>query len=144
MAWFAVKTFYRSKPVGRPRNPDRHHRPGIAAIEERVVLFRAKDGRSAIRKARRDGAKYAKATATVNLYYQKVVVKVLKYAEAYKMFDEPADGAEVFSSIEIVSIKESPTSILRRKVGHTSDLVTAPMFIAGRLTEELRERGVAI
>jgi hypothetical protein len=132
MAWFAVKTFYRSKPVGRPRNPDRHHRPGVAAIEERVVLFRAKDGRSAIRKARRDGAKYAKATATVNLYYQKVVVKLLKYAEAYKMFDLPADGMEVFSSIEIVSVKESPTSILRRKVGRTSDLVTAPMFIAGR------------
>ena len=68
----------------------------------------------------------------MNLYYQKVVVKLLKHAEAYKMFDVPAEGAEVFSSIEIVSVKESPTSILRRKVGHTTDLVTAPMFIAGR------------
>ena len=114
MEWFAVKTLYRSTPSGKPRGRDKKYRSGIAALEERMVLFRAKDGASAIRKAMAEARKYAKSNPCTNVYGQKVTTVALEFAEAYEMFDEPADGAEIFSFIQIIPARLSESAIIQR------------------------------
>ena len=139
MPWFAGKTFLRVRPTGRAKRRDSHYRSRLAAIEERIVLFRAKDGDAAIKKARAEAKKYAKAARAKNVYGQDVVTEVSGYTEAFQMFDHPADGAELFSSIEIVSTTESESAIVQRKVGEASDVSTARLFIARRISERLTE-----
>jgi hypothetical protein len=54
--------------------------------------------------------------------------------------DKPADGAELFSSIELVPTAETPRAILARKVGRPTSVHESQMFIAGWITEMLREK----
>ena len=139
MPWFAVRTFIRSKPTGRAKERDDAFRPGIASIEERIVLFQARTGKSALTKGRAEAERYAREQTT-NTYGQRVIKTVLPFAETYELFDDPANGTEVFSSIEIIDSSETTSRILRRKVGDASDIKTAKMFISGRITKELEER----
>jgi Domain of unknown function (DUF4288) len=140
MPWFAVKTFLRSRPKGRPRARDEHYRAGLAAIEERVVLFRARSGASAIRKAKKEATRYIRDSRCINVYGQEVVAEMLSHVEAYEMFEPPDDGEELFSSTEIVRDTESHASIIARKVGEEAGPSTARLFIAGRIADELSER----
>ena len=140
MPWFAVKTFLRMRPTGAPKRRDETYRAGLAAVEERVVLFRAKDADAAIKKGRAEAAKYAKAGRTRNVYGQSVITEMLGYSETFELFEDPADGVELFSSIEIVPAAESPSSIVRRRVGEAASPSTARLFIAGRISEKLNEQ----
>jgi hypothetical protein len=139
MPWFAVKTFLRTRPTGAPKRRDHTYRAGLAAVEERVVLFRAKDAGAAIKKGRAEAAKYAKASRTRNVYGQSVTTEMLGYTETFELFEDPAEGAELFSSIEVVPAAESPSSIVRRKVGEPASRSTARLFIAARISEKLNE-----
>ncbi|HEY0158062.1 MAG TPA: DUF4288 domain-containing protein [Thermoanaerobaculia bacterium] len=100
---------------------------GLSSIEERVVLFRARNGDSAIRKALREGRRYCAGSASTNVYGQRVVTELLEYAVAHELDEDPAEGTEVFSDIEVA--------------GAEAGADTARMFIAGwiekRLAEEL-------
>jgi uncharacterized protein DUF4288 len=140
MAWFAVRTFLRSRPVGRPKRRDATYRAGVAAIEERIVLVRAKNADAALKKGRSEALEYARSARVTNVYGQTVVRELLHYVEAYEMFDDPGDGAEVFSSIEIVSARESEASVVRRKAGESASAKTARLFIAGSIAEQLNDR----
>jgi hypothetical protein len=140
MAWFAVRSFYRSSPRGRPRQRDTRFVPGVVAIEERIVLFQARNADGALRKATAEADRYASDAHKTNIYGQRVFVERIPYLESYQLFDEPANGVEVYSSIETTSRRESTNSILRRKLGNRSGADTAAMFIAGRITSELRSR----
>jgi len=63
--WFAVKTLYRTRVVGRPARRDAAYDGDANVVEERVVLFRARSFDDAIRKAEREARAYARAlTAT--------------------------------------------------------------------------------
>ena len=53
MPWFAVKTFLRALPTGAPKRRDKTYRAGLAAVEERVVLFRAKTPRQQSKRVER-------------------------------------------------------------------------------------------
>ena len=139
MPWFCVRTFIRSKPTGRATSPDGRLIKNIAAIEERIVLFKARNADVALRKGRREAEKYAEAE-TVNVYGQRVVNTLLRYVEAYEMFDDPGDGVEAFSSIEIVGSSETPRQILKRRVGETSDPRTGRMFMSGKIARDLDDR----
>jgi polysaccharide deacetylase 2 family uncharacterized protein YibQ len=144
MAWFAVKTLYRSAASGRPQARDEKYRAGVASLEERVVLFRARDGKSAIRKALAEAGKYAKANSRTNVYGQEITMTPLEFAEVHQLFDEPGDGVEVFSLIQIIPSRMTPPAIIERVAGEAPTNETAPMFIAGFLTEALRDDGVDI
>ena len=138
--WFGVKTFYRTRIVGRPSGRDQDYLPGLAGVEERVVLFRARDGQSAIRKARREGERYCADLRYENVYGQQVLTELLAYAEAYELENDPGDGTEVFSAIEIIDSREAQASILSRKVGREAGRETARMFIEGTLTRSLDDQ----
>ena len=139
MPWFAVRTFIHSKPFGRATSVDARFIRNIAAVEERVVLFRARNANAALRKGLREAEKYASGN-TVNVYGQRVIETPLRYAEAYEMFDDPGDGVEVFSSIEIVRSSETPRQILKRRVGETSSPRTGRMFMSGEIAQGLDDR----
>ena len=144
MEWFAVKTLYRSTPLGKPRGRDEKYKPGVGSLEERVVLFRARDGKSAIRKALAEAKKYSKENLRTNVYGQEVAMVPLEFAEAHQLLDEPGDGVEVFSLIQIVPSRTSDSAIISRVAGEPPGNDTARMFIAGFLTEALVEDGVDI
>jgi hypothetical protein len=144
MKWFAVKTLCRTWPSGRPRARDRSYTPGLAAIEERIVLIRAKDGPSAIRKGLREAERYAKGPRTTNVYGQRISTEVLRFAQSYELSDQPADGVEVFSAIEIVSSRESASATIRRKAGRSSGPEVLPVFVAGFITTRLRAAGAIV
>jgi hypothetical protein len=140
MPWFAVKTFLRTRPTGSPKRRDKTYRGGLAAVEERIVLFRSKNADAAIKKGRAEAAKYAKAARTKNVYGQNVITEMLGYTETFELFEDPADGAELFSSIEIVAAEESPSALVRRKVGDPASRSTARLFVAGRISKKLDEQ----
>ena len=143
MAWFAVRTLFRTRLVGRARHRDAYYRPGLAAIEDRVVLFRTKDGASALRRARAEARKYAKAGKRLNAYGQRVITEPLGYAEAYELESKPGDGAETFSAIELTDAREPASTIIARKVGEPSGPPMARLFIAGDITRRLDQAGAS-
>jgi Domain of unknown function (DUF4288) len=112
----------------------------LSSIEERVVLFRARTGESALNKGRAEAEKYAKEVRMVNVYGQQLKSELLPYIEAYELFEEPGNGVEVFSSLEITRSSESSRRIITRKIGTPAGASTARMFIAGRITKDLEDR----
>ena len=58
MSWFSVKTFFRTRATGRPKYRDKNYRAGLVAVEERIVIVRAKNGDAAIAKGRKEAARY--------------------------------------------------------------------------------------
>jgi hypothetical protein len=101
LSWFGVKTLFRTRAIGPPGVVDGAFDPGIVLIEERIVLFRAKGFADAITRAETEGRRYAKAVHR-NPYGQKVVTRYLESCDAFKLFDSPAAGVEVFSSTMLV------------------------------------------
>lgn len=85
MKWFSVRSVYRSKGT----------LDGSELYEERVVLFRAEDFDDAIAKAEADAAEYVDGLDS----------EVLPLFQAHWLFDDPADGVEVFSLMRVSDLK---------------------------------------
>lgn len=139
MAWFAVRSFLRTRLVGRARYRDASYRPGLCAVEDRIVLFRAKNGATALRRARAEARAYAKVTKWSNAYGQRIVMESLEYADAYELESKPMDGAEIFSAVEFTAGREARSAMIARKVGTPSGPPFARMFIADDIARELDE-----
>ena len=75
--WYGIRTVY--EHVSRKQGQDRLY-------EERIVLIRAGSFEEAL----------AKAEAEANSYATEGV-RFLNYSTAFRLFDPPTDGAEVFS-----------------------------------------------
>ncbi len=75
--WFSVRSVYRHPDVDEGRE----------VYEERVVLFNADDFDAAIALAESEAADYVEDTDN----------EVLPLFQAHWLFDDPADGGEVFS-----------------------------------------------
>ena len=114
--WYGVKTLYRAAPAGRARGTDRFYSADVTLVEERVIVVRARTGDGAIRKAEVEAKRYA-TKSHHNPYGQRVRTKYLGYVDAYHMFDELQEGAEVFSDTEVVSRKVSDQAIVYRQLG---------------------------
>jgi hypothetical protein len=78
--WYAVRCVFASET-----GPD-----GITTYEERVTLWRAGDLDEAIAQAETEALVYA---ATI----EEAPVTYLGLAQAFHLFDEPGEGAEIFS-----------------------------------------------
>jgi hypothetical protein len=101
MPWFAARTLYHTVPVGRPRQVDRSYHATIAGVEERIVLFHARNGAAALQQAKAEGRKYASTAGYRNRYGQRAVTKRLRWVETYELDERPGHAAEIFSAIEI-------------------------------------------
>jgi hypothetical protein len=83
--WYGVRTVY-----------EHTHRKidGVRLFEERIVLVRAGTQDAALLKAEQEAARYASEG-----------VEYVEYAVCFEMFDEPTDGAEVFSLMRTSRLK---------------------------------------
>src|SRR5438309_1973361 len=136
MTWFAVRTFFRTRIVGRARKIDSQFVRGIAGIEDRIVVLRARNRKSALEKATASARKYARDNRWKNCYHQDIITEMLPVSYSYELDDNIEDGSEVYSNTEIVRAGESNKSIIGRKLGLSSRPV-ANMFIASSVAEVL-------
>jgi len=123
LIWYGVKTLFRTRATGRPRDVDSAFDPSIDLIEERVVLFRAKGFDDAIARAENEARCYAADTHR-NPYGQKVVTQYLGACDAFELFDSPAVGVEVFSSTTLVPSTDRRRALVDRWFGapeHSAD-----------------------
>ncbi|MGI4894847.1 MAG: DUF4288 domain-containing protein [Janthinobacterium lividum] len=97
--WVAVRCIFRSQAEGHD---------GEAVFEERVTLWRDADVDRAIEKAEAEAQAYASETTCS----PERVTEYLGLAQAYSLFDEPSDGAEVFSVMRTSGLP--PTAYLDR------------------------------
>jgi hypothetical protein len=116
LSWFGVKTLFRSRAVGSPRTFDSAFDPDVDCVEERVVLFRARTFDDAIARAETEARRYAKTTHR-NPYGQAVVTRYLGSCDAFKLFEAPAAGIEVFSSMVLVPATEGRRALVDRWFG---------------------------
>ncbi len=116
LRWFGVKTLYRTSALGRPKATDRYYDPLTALLEERVVLFKARNFDEAIRKAEREAGSYTKSSH-LNPYGQKVKTVYLGHVDAFELFDPPAQGVEVFSSTDLIRKRTDMRTVTERKLG---------------------------
>jgi hypothetical protein len=98
--WFAVRCVFRSGwPEPSPDDPPGHD------YEERITLWRASSAEEAIAKAEAEAQDYA---STI----EEAPSEFLGLSQSYELFDNPEDGAEVFS-------------LIRRSVLNPEDYLTA-------------------
>ena len=77
--WYAVRCVFRSIVE-----------VGVTTYEERVTLWQAGSTTEAIERAEAEAEEYAAAIEDVEVEYT-------GFAQCFHLFDEPADGAEIFS-----------------------------------------------
>ena len=93
LSWFAVRCVFRNAWPPEAQ----------AAYEERITLWQAVSFETAIERAEQEALEYAALIEDSPAEY-------LGLAQAYHLFDAPADGAEVFSLIRASRL--SPESYL--------------------------------
>lgn len=98
--FFAAKTLYLYEVTGTSKVKKQKPDTKFIMIEERVVLFEAKDFETAIKKAEKEAKSY-ESTHT-NPYKQKVKIKYLNCVDVYEVYDDLADGCEVYSTTNLL------------------------------------------
>lgn len=109
--WYGVKTLYRTRTIGRPRKVDANYDREGTLVEERVVLFRARNFDEAMDKAEAEAKRYASAFTPRNRYGQRIRQQYLGCADAFVIDGAPAVGCEVFSSTRVVPDSVSDASL---------------------------------
>jgi hypothetical protein len=127
LAWFGVKTLYRTQALGKPAARDRHFDPSLTLVEERVVLVRARNHDDAIRKAEQQARKYAAFVTWRNPYGQRLRVRYVGACRSYELFDPPRAGAEVYSDTFLVKRAVSDPKLIASRV-----LVTESRTLASK------------
>jgi hypothetical protein len=88
----------------------------MTLVEERIVLFKARDGDEAIQQAERE-ARHDARDMHINPYGQKVITRYLGACDAYEMFEAPGAEHEVFSTTQVVTKKVTDRQIVNQRVG---------------------------
>ena len=118
VAWYGVKTLFRTAAVGKPTARDDAYDARVTLVEERVVLLKARGFGAAIRAAEGEARRYARRRH-VNPYGQRVVRRYLGACNAFELFEAPGVRAEVFSMTEVVPRRVSDRTVVDRRLGHT-------------------------
>ena len=116
MPLYSVQTLYLTLTKGKPSKPHKACLKNPQLVEKRVVLFKARNVASAINKAEKEAIKYEKYVH-INVFGQKVVTKYLGWIGWHLLFDEPAEGVEIFSLSEARSERQTERAILREALG---------------------------
>ncbi len=114
--WYGVKTAFRTIAGGSPTSKDADFDNDATLVEERIVLVRARTFDHAIAKGESEANKYA-AGKHRNSYGQTVRTRYLGSIDAFELFDEPAAGAEVFSTTEVISAAVSDNDVVDQYFG---------------------------
>lgn len=106
MHLFSVKSLYKWKIEG-----ESHFN-----LEERIVLFFAKNFEAAISKAEKEAKKHAKSSYT-NIDGKKVTLVDLAFFDAHAVEDgDLGDGKEIFSSSTLINSKLSDKQLIAKAI----------------------------
>jgi hypothetical protein len=111
--WFAVKSLLRSEAIGKPRTTKYPYDPKLTMVEERIVIFRARNEREAIKKAEREARRNLCRRAK-NMFGETITHRLIRSFDVYPLDCVPSDGAEVFYLWRAVS-KDVPDKRVAQK-----------------------------
>ena len=94
--WHSVRCVFQAS-TDTPSGPG-DLAPGESAYEERITLWRTDSADEAIERAETEALVYASGNG----------VEYLGMAQSYRLADEPAEGAEVFSLIRRSTLEPGP------------------------------------
>jgi len=118
LVWYGVRTLFRVVAAGKPKSPDKYFDPNSTLLEDRVVLFQARDFDDAIRQAEKEAKDYSRTIKFVNVYGQPVRMRFLGAIDAYQIFDHPVtSGCEVYSSTTIIPRAGSDSRVVKERFG---------------------------
>ncbi|MFW2331193.1 MAG: DUF4288 domain-containing protein [Nitrospinota bacterium] len=120
MKWFGVKTIYMTTATGKATLPYvRTFEPSSVRIEERVVLFKARNIESAIKKGEREAEKYANTESKhISPYLQTVRTRYVGCCDAYMLDDKLGNGQKkVYSATEVRLTKPTKAELESTKLG---------------------------
>lgn len=98
--WFAVKTLYFQEAKGAVKGKDKNYSKTAVALEERIVLFQAKNFKKAAALGEKEAKKHAKLSFK-NAYGEKVTTTYSGFYDCVMCSKKPADGIEVYSLKDI-------------------------------------------
>lgn len=119
--WFAVKSLYRVSAKGAPQGRDAAFDPDMTLVEERVVLFRARNHDEAIARAEKEALDYCTDAPFRNPYGQTVVHRSLSAFDSFELFNPPASGREVYSRTEVLPRSVSDAAVAVALLGPARD-----------------------
>lgn len=122
--WFSIKSLYQSKVIGKPQKTDNCYDSTLSLVEERIVLFKAKTSKEAIRKAEKEARQYASENPYVNPYAQKVVMKYLCVCDVFELYDEVKELVEVYSTTRLLNTNLKLQRIVEAMQGKREDKKT--------------------
>ena len=135
--WFAVRTLYRTKAIGKPRVSSPYYDSDSTSLEERVVLFRARSPEDALKQGLREGLRYASSVEMMNVYGQKLRTKMLKRCDTFDLFDQALkSGMEVHSSTRFL-----PKSVTDREI---ATQLFGPMKVEKRAALKFADGGIML
>lgn len=125
MSWFSVKSLYTRELKGKPaanaqaksgaKSKGKAKRSSLVMVEERVVLFRARDAKDAIAKAEKDAKAYVKYSYE-NFEGYTVKLSYTGICETFELFESPAAGVEVYAASEVHKDLEKALSAADKKL----------------------------
>ncbi len=133
-----MRTLYRSVAVGKPKGDAKHYDADATLLEDRVVLFQAKDSEAAVEQAIADARLHC-SEPIVNIYGQKVNRRFLEVCESYEIVDlRPVAGTEVYSNMEVLPADLSDSKIVTRRMGKNKpkEVSRRTQFISGDVLKE--------
>src|SRR5580658_10992429 len=69
--WYGTRTLFRLVATGKRNGPTKYYDANSTLVEDRIVLFRAKSFKDAIRQAEAEAKHYCKTTRFDNIYGQR-------------------------------------------------------------------------
>jgi hypothetical protein len=99
--WFAIKTLYITRAVGRSAKGKEAF---AELLEERVVLFQAANANAAVKAAEKDAKEYSQYTYS-NFDNQAVRTEYLNACDVFELYETLDSGVELFASTEVLTKK---------------------------------------
>lgn len=136
--WFAIKTLYKITALGKPKKKDTFYDDSKVLVEERTVLFKAKNEEEAMEKAVKEASEYADSVECKNAYDQKVTATLLKGLDMFELFDKPENGVEVFNDTQIMNKKMTDDQLIEARFSQEEseeDFKARKRFVKKELAE---------
>ncbi|MCB9092964.1 MAG: DUF4288 domain-containing protein [Halobacteriovoraceae bacterium] len=133
MKIFTVKSLYKIRAKGKVKAPHKSYEKDTFLVEERIVLFKARNEKEALKKAKKEIEEYC-SYKYFNHFGQEVITENLGVLDIFELFDdEIGNGVEVFSATDVVREKISKRDLLKQRVGDEDRL-------SGRSQDRLRAK----
>ncbi|MFW2331194.1 MAG: DUF4288 domain-containing protein [Nitrospinota bacterium] len=118
MKWFGVKTVYMTRTTGKVHSTRSKVHPSSVMIEERVVMFKARNIESAIKKGEREAKEYIDGDEdNITPYGQIARQRYVGCCDAYMLDDKLGDGQKVYSATEVRLTKPTKAELYNSKLG---------------------------